>query len=98
MSHVTAPTASQNIKTATGGAVLRVYTCGVRLLSTNQQLSRELPSLHVEPDEKQQAEKVSESPAPLNTIPPFPFDFSNVLNDESLLLEPSLTGFQIKNE
>lgn len=50
------------------------FTCGVRLLSTNQQLSRELPSLQVEPVErvKRRQKKKYEwefSTFPVNTIP-----------------------------
>lgn len=33
-----------------------VCTCGVRLLSTNQQLSRELLSLQVEPEDREVSE------------------------------------------
>lgn len=44
-------------------------TCGVRLLSTNQQLSRELPSLQDEPKNRKRESKSVYPPFPVTTAP-----------------------------
>lgn len=50
-------------------SICLLSTCGVRLLSTNQQLSRELPSLQDEPKNRKRESKCVHPPFPVNTVP-----------------------------